>query len=371
MRITILQGAFLPVPPLLGGAVEKVWFALGREFARRGHQVTHVSRSHPDLPEQEIIDGVEHRRVPGFDTPLSLAKLKFLDLLYTLRALRKLPPADILVTNTFWAPILLRHDRAGKIYVHVARYPRGQFQFYHAARLQAVSSPIAQVLREKFPAQTPRICSIPNPLHTPIAAALPIHCVEDDPVILYAGRIHPEKGLHLLIEAFLLLRNTPARLRLVGPWEEKSGGGGESYRQRLLQLAAPAGERIEFTGPIYDAGRLDAAYRSASLFVYPSLAELGETFGLAPLEAMAQGCPPIVSDLACFTDFIEPGKNGLVFDHRGAAPASALAENIDQLLDDPALRRSLAEASLQTAGRFSLEKVADLYLQDFASLLAA
>jgi hypothetical protein len=37
MRITIVQGAFLPVPPVLGGAVEKIWFALGKEFASRGH----------------------------------------------------------------------------------------------------------------------------------------------------------------------------------------------------------------------------------------------------------------------------------------------------------------------------------------------
>jgi len=37
--------AFLPVPPVMGGAVEKVWFALGQEFARRGHEVVLVSRA--------------------------------------------------------------------------------------------------------------------------------------------------------------------------------------------------------------------------------------------------------------------------------------------------------------------------------------
>ena len=35
MKITIVQGAFLPVPPLMGGAVENIWFALGQDFARR------------------------------------------------------------------------------------------------------------------------------------------------------------------------------------------------------------------------------------------------------------------------------------------------------------------------------------------------
>ena len=43
MKITILQGAFLPVPPLRG-AIEKAWQALGEAFVRAGHEVTHISR---------------------------------------------------------------------------------------------------------------------------------------------------------------------------------------------------------------------------------------------------------------------------------------------------------------------------------------
>ena len=53
MRITILQGAFLPVPALRGGAIEKAWESLGQEFSRNGHEVTHVSRLCDGLPESE------------------------------------------------------------------------------------------------------------------------------------------------------------------------------------------------------------------------------------------------------------------------------------------------------------------------------
>ena len=74
MRITVVQGAFLPVPPLLGGAVEKVWFNLGKEFARRGHEVTHVSRAFKDLPAHEVIDGVSHRRISGFASPATTSR---------------------------------------------------------------------------------------------------------------------------------------------------------------------------------------------------------------------------------------------------------------------------------------------------------
>src|SRR5947207_3269820 len=119
MRITIVQGAFLPVPPLMGGAVEKVWFALGKEFARRGHEVCHVSRRYPSLPHREVVEGVRHIRVPGFSTRRSLVTLKLLDLCYSLRVLPALPAADILVTNTFWLPMLARRRKQGRLYIHV------------------------------------------------------------------------------------------------------------------------------------------------------------------------------------------------------------------------------------------------------------
>src|SRR6266436_7053296 len=162
MKITIALGAFFPVPPVMGGAVEKVWFALSQEFARRGHEVVLVSRAVPELPRSEMRDGVRHLRVRGFDTPRSLLWLKFLDLIYSIKTMSILsasspigrirpvadrtdsscgePAADIIVTNTFWLPILLRSSRRGHVYVHVARYPKGQIRCYgKAARLQTPS----------------------------------------------------------------------------------------------------------------------------------------------------------------------------------------------------------------------------------------
>ena len=108
MRIAIVQGAFLPVPALLGGAVEKMWFSLGKEFVQQGHEVVHVSRQLTGLPSAEIIEGVRHVRVPGFDTPRSTLRLKLYDLLYTLQLRAVLTSDfDVIVTNTFWAPIVL------------------------------------------------------------------------------------------------------------------------------------------------------------------------------------------------------------------------------------------------------------------------
>ena len=85
------------------------------------------------------------QRIKGYDVPKSLLMLKWLDLLYSTRIRRILPDADILITHTFWLPILVRSTKYGKLYVHVGRSPKGQMKLYrHAARLQTVSSPIAK-----------------------------------------------------------------------------------------------------------------------------------------------------------------------------------------------------------------------------------
>jgi glycosyltransferase involved in cell wall biosynthesis len=372
MKITIAQGAFFPVPPLMGGAVEKIWFALGAEFARRGHEVVHISRLCRDLPREEVIGGVRHMRVPGADSPQSLLALKGLDLLYSLRVLPVLPEADILVTHTFFLPILARRARRGKLYVHAARYPKGQMRFYsHAARIQTVSSPIREAIIREVPHLAPKVISIPNPLPGEVASGAPRPLPEgSEKRLLYVGRVHPEKGIDLLLEAFALIPETERvgwKLVVVGPAEARYGGGGSDYLAGLQRRGN--GLPVEWVGPVFDPERLHAYYREASLFVYPSLAEKGETFGLAPLEAMAQGCPVLVSALDCFGDFIENGVNGWVFDHRSATPARTLAARLGELMTIPGLLAQAAPRAWETSARFSVERVAGMYLDDFQSLL--
>lgn len=367
MRITIAQGAFLPVPPLRGGAVEKIWHALGREFARRGHAVTHLSRTFGDLPKSENLEGVRHVRLPGYDAPASLPWLKMLDLAWSLKVRRVLPPADVLVTHTFWLPMLVRSPRVGKLYVHVARYPRGQMRFYrHAARLQTVSEPIREAIASELPRGSDLIRCIPNPLPEATFGDLPEAPPSDELQLLYVGRIHPEKGLDLLLRALLLLGDG-WRLKVVGPSEVSAGGGGGKYLAGLRALAQPVAERIEWVGPVYDSAALAAHYQGASLFVYPSLAEHGETFGLAPLEAMSHACPALVSDLACFREFLLDDVNGFVFDRAGGV--EALRHKLRELLDHPERVRAARRPAFTKAAEFSVGAIAGLYLDDFASLL--
>jgi glycosyltransferase involved in cell wall biosynthesis len=372
MRITIVLGAFLPVPPVMGGAVEKIWFALAQEFARRGHTVTQISRAVAEFPASETLEDVNHIRVKGFDAPKSLLWLKFLDLIYSWRIRSVLPASDVIVTNTFWLPVLLRSESCGKLYVHVARFPKGQMRLYrHAARLQTPSQDVARAITEEQPALADRILVIPNPLSRPMDPEAPPPLSRRERIILYVGRLHPEKGIGLLIKAFVALhagRTPDWRLVIVGPAEAKHGGGGPAYFEELKAAASGAGGRVEFRGAIFDPEALDREYRAARLFVYPSLAERGESFGVAPLEAMANGCPVLVSGLACFCDFIDDGATGFVFDHRQPDPAKSLSDKMAQVLDDEVSLARVGEAGWRKAAEYALPRVADQFLADFAEL---
>ena len=374
MKITIVLGAFFPAPPIMGGAVEKVWFALAQELARRGHEVVQVSRVVPAFPREETIAGVRHLRVPGFDAPRSLVWLKFLDLLYSIRTMSILPKADVIVTNTFWLPFLLRNSKRGRVYVHVGRYPKGQTRFYaNAARLQAPSHAVARAIADEAPKLAGKIRVIPYPAPGSTIDRAPSPAGEREKIILFVGRVHPEKGVHLLVEAFASGARTVFadwKLMLVGPTDEKHGGGGASYLVDLKRFAANAGGKIIFRGPIFDQTELEQTLRAARIFVYPSLAERGESFGLAPLEAMAQGCAVFVSDLACFRDFIRDGETGFVFNHRAANPAESLRAKIQNVIVDPTLLSTVADAGYRKSAEYSLACVADQFLEDFNSLNA-
>src|SRR3982074_3401308 len=100
----------------------------------------------------------------------------------------------------------------------------------------------------------------------------------------------------------------------------------------MQQLGEQGSGQVEWLGPIFDEAELRRQYRAAMIFAYPSLAEAGEGFPVAPIQAMANGCIPLVSRLACFEEYIEDGVTGFVFDHRGDRAKNALADRLAHLL---------------------------------------
>lgn len=372
MKITILQGAFLPVPPIRGGAVEKLWFQFGMIFQESGHSVTHISRSYAGLPSDQIISGVQHIRLRGFDMPSNFLLVKLFDLLFSIRALCTLPSADILVTNTFWMPILLflRPQSRGRIVVSVERMPKGQMRFYRrAAILRCCSTAVKERLLQQAPSLSRKVIVIPNPLPFCFSDLPPTYPKQN--TILYCGRLHPEKGLDLLIRAYNMachhgLQNWS--LSLIGPSDVSTGGGGLAWLRQLQALASSGLGTIHFLGPIFDDRKLHAEYQKASIFAYPSLSDSGEAMGIAPLEAMAFGAVPLVSSLSCFRDFITHDSNGVVFDHRSHDPVSALALTLLGLASDPLRLHRLSRQALLVRQTHHPRRIAQQMLDCFSEV---
>jgi glycosyltransferase involved in cell wall biosynthesis len=384
MKITIVNGFFLPVPPLSGGSTEKSWFALGREFAARGHTVVSYSRSWRQLPPEETVDGVVHRRLPGYTHRKTLWQNLLLDLLWSWRIYRQLPPADIIVCNAVMLPMWLgrRRPEAGKVIVMSGRMPKGQYRYYRAlARVLAPSSFVRDRLIAENADLAPliRITGYPinwTQLATPQTppAFLPPRKSPDEVTLGFAGRLHEEKGLLLLARALSHLAKRPGlppwRLVLCGPSDVERGGSGAAFRSQLVSEFAAAGlaNRVSILDPQFNDRSLAAVYQQMDVFCYPSLAEQGETFGVAAAEAMAAGAVPVVSRLNCFRDFVRPGENGLDFDHRAPDAAERLADAFDLLVRDAAVRRRLAAQARQDAERYDFPRYAEMLLREFEAL---
>ncbi len=377
MKINIVMGFFLPMPPDSGGATEKTWSRLAHELTLRGHEVTVVSRRWKQWPDREVCNGVRHVRLPGFDHRPKLWQNLALDLLWSLRVHRHLPAADVTVVHAVALPAWLGTLRpsAGRIVVMPGRMPKGQYRLYRRlSRVLATSTPV----QERVLAENPALAPITRIYGYPIAwqaLARPRRPRPTETVIGFAGRLHPEKGIALLVDAVLhLAADTtlpPWRLAICGPDSVAAGGTGAPYRARLeqkLRQNLPA-DRWSFRPALYQEEALAEFYRSLDVFCYPSLAEAGETFGVAVAEAMAAGVTPVVSDLACFRDFVRSEENGIVFNHRTPEAARNLAHALARLLRDPARREALAATAQADAGGYDFTRYTDTLVADFQSLI--
>jgi glycosyltransferase involved in cell wall biosynthesis len=237
--------------------------------------------------------------------------------------------------------------------------------------LQPVSRAIADAIINQAPQLRSKVRILPNPLPFRI---VPESDTPRAQTILFVGRIHPEKGIEILLRALIYLPReilSSWKVKVVGPYETRLGGGGSSFFRTMQELGEQNGLKVEWLGPIFDQAQLMAQYRSALIFAYPSIAETGEALPLAPLEAMAHGCLPLVSSLRCFNDYIDDGITGFVFDHRGPRPEMNLAARLAYLLSlGRAEITKIGAVARVKAAEFALEPVANSYLDDFASLLA-
>jgi glycosyltransferase involved in cell wall biosynthesis len=383
MRITIVNGFFLPVPPVSGGSTEKSWYLLAQEFAARGHAVTMISRRWRGVPDSELENSVTHRRLPGFDHSNRLWKNLVRDWVWSWRVFHALPPADFVIVNTLSLPLWLGFLKrtAGRVVLLAGRMPKGQYRYYR--KIDRILAP-SQLVRDRIVAENaalaPAVLVSGYPINwelfaAPGASQAPFVPAGDAGLTIgYVGRIHEEKGLLLLADAVKRLSTEsnlpPWRLLLCGPSDVARGGSGSAFRSKLLNRlsASIRSDRFNLLNPEFNDRVLAGIYRRMDVFCYPSLAVRGETFGVAVAEAMAAGSVPVVSGLPVFTELVRSEANGLVFDHAASDADSRLAGALSRLLREPELRRRLSETARADVCRYDFPNYAGALLSDFANL---
>ena len=236
--------------------------------------------------------------------------------------------------------------------------------FYNSCdRVLAPSELTRRVLLDRCGVKTP-ISVVPTAIPAPpYILARPAETRQefglppDARILLYVGRLAPEKNLDLLLRSFALVTAKTNDTYLV------LAGSGKS-RRALESQARALGihRRTRFTG-FLSRTKLDPLYQAADVFLFPSKTE---TQGLAVGEALAAGLPCVVVDAGGAPEAIRAGVDGfLVEDH-----AEAMAGRALELLSDPLQYRRMAEEARRGASARVPEAVGGRIIRIYEELIA-
>jgi glycosyltransferase involved in cell wall biosynthesis len=321
----------VPFRPSVGG-IETVSALLAECFHRMGHQVVVVTQTPGNEPDAESFELV---RQPS-----------------TARMFELVRWADVVFHNNIslkfaWPQMLLRRPWvvAHHTWIPATGMAAGlkRWAIRHASNI-AVSHAVAESL--------PVDCTIvPNPYADDVFVGL--EDLERSRELVFVGRLVSDKGVNVLIDALGLLATRGRRVGLT-----LIGDGPELPALRRQVDALGISSQVHFAGRRTGAD-LVAALNEHQVLVVPSVWQ--EPFGVVALEAMACGCVPLVSRSGGLPD--AAGAAGVVFE---PSDSQALAQAIEELLDDPALIDRLRAAGTTHLARHTRDRVARDYLQVMA-----
>jgi glycosyltransferase involved in cell wall biosynthesis len=223
----------------------------------------------------------------------------------------------------------------------------------HLAAAIAVSDTVAEAVRAMG---LRHVVSVPVPVPPP---ALPPHPVEDCWDVVFAATLAPDKGAHVLLEAFGRIAERHPRARLV-----LAGDGPD--RKRLAAAAAPWADRVLLPGRL-DGDGVSAAMGRARIVVVPSLPALRrEGSSLTAAEAARHARPVISSDDPAAAEVARSVGGDVV----PAGDVQALADRLDHWLASPELAAAAGRRAESLGGRFDVASSAAQVREVYASVLA-
>jgi glycosyltransferase involved in cell wall biosynthesis len=387
------------------GSVAIVQWELARQLSARHTVVCYAPRLAGQL-HAERRHGIEIRRVSGvartlhkgIETaagslwqarrPYFASHLYFREYFMQIaRALRKHAPDVIHLPQSFqFAGLLRRAVPSARIVLHLHQDELIHLPLQatlrdlaHVDALVTVSGYISEKLRSRFPTLASRIHTIYNGVDAERFQPPPDRGTRDCARrLLFVGRISPDKGVHLLMQAFATLaaERPDIELTLVGkpgllPFDVmrllfegdsafdsmrrfygatpigrlRSALGQKTSYLRELQSLLPAevANRAHFAGTV-PLTQLTQLYQSADLLVLPSVWQ--ESYGLPIAEAMASGLPVLASRCGGVPELVDDNVTGRLVPR---CDVRVLTENLRAMLADPSALRAMSHAARERA----------------------
>ena len=277
-------------------------------------------------------------------------------------------------------PVMRRINPDAQLVLHMHDHSLSDFDTRRARSLLdkatlvlACSEYVAEGIRRAFPECAERCFALHNGIDRRFLRIRSTPQVSQG--VLFVGRLSPEKGVHVLLEAFAgIAADFPdAKLRLVGapdiaPRQFVDPLGRDpllvrlgpyyvfptSYPDSLHRQAASLHSRIIFEGRVPNCS-VESQYARAGVFVFPSVWH--EPFGIPIIEAMAAGLPVIATRGGAISEIVIDGETGVLVD-RG--DVRQLAAALATLLANPEMRARMGMAGRQRVARlFTWDRVVE------------
>jgi len=179
-----------------------------------------------------------------------------------------------------------------------------------------------------------------------------------DTVLISVGRLAKEKSFDTLLEAAAIVMRDHPNLRLA-----IIGGGLEERSLKKIAQELGIANRVDFVGSVpYE--EVPNYLKAADIFCFASTTE---TQGLVTMEAMAAGLPIVAVDATGTHDAVTDGKEGLLTENNSAA----LAEAINQVVDNQELREQLISGGAARLESFDIDNQAKRMLDVYDQAIAA
>jgi len=180
---------------------------------------------------------------------------------------------------------------------------------------------------------------------------------DEDILLVYAGRIAPEKNLSFLLQSFAGIAQMLPNLYLL-----IVGGGKRQFEEEFQHLIRELGmgNRVHSTGMIA-YGDIPSYLAMGDIFVTTSVSE---TFGMTTVEAMSVGLPIMGIDAAGTSDLVEDGKTGLL----STEDLAAFTAKLTYLCLHPELRKEMGLAACKASEQYDIERTTKILLGHYTRL---